>query len=41
MPLWTPGDFLVHFAGIYDVKRMNEFIELIDSGGIPRKDIWE
>ena len=41
MPLWTPGDFLVHFAGIYDVKRMNEFIDMIDAGGIPRKEIWD
>jgi galactosyl transferase GMA12/MNN10 family len=41
MPLWKPGDFLVHFAGIYDVKRMNEFMDMIDAGGIPRKGIWE
>jgi len=41
MPLWMPGDFLVHFAGIYDVKRMNSFIEMIDAGGIPRKQIFE
>jgi len=41
MPLWTPGDFLVHFAGIYDVNRMNEFMDMIDAGKIPRKDIWE
>lgn len=41
MPLWEPGDFLVHFAGIYDVKRMNHFIQQIDEGKIPRKGIWE
>ena len=41
MPLWTPGDFLVHFAGIYDVKRMNELIDEIDAGGTPRKEIWD
>lgn len=23
-PLWEPGDFLVHFAGVYDIKTMAE-----------------
>uniref|UniRef100_A0A6C0D6W4 Nucleotide-diphospho-sugar transferase domain-containing protein n=1 Tax=viral metagenome TaxID=1070528 RepID=A0A6C0D6W4_9ZZZZ len=41
MPLWQPGDFLVHFAGIYDVKRMNYYIDQIEEGKIPRKNIWE
>ena len=41
MPLWQPGDFLVHFAGIYDVNRMNYYIKEIDEGRVPRKDIWE
>ena len=41
MPLWEPGDFLVHFAGIYDVNRMNYYIKEIDEGRVPRKDIWE
>jgi hypothetical protein len=41
MPLWMPGDFLVHFAGIYDVNRMNKFIKEIDEGGTPRKEIFE
>jgi hypothetical protein len=40
-PLWEPGDFLVHFAGIYDVKRMNYYIEEIENGKIPRKGIWD
>lgn len=40
-PLWTPGDFLVHFAGIYDVNRMNKYIEEIDAGKTPRKEIFE
>ena len=31
-PLWQPGDFLVHFAGIYDVNKMNKYIEDIDAG---------
>ena len=35
-PLWEPGDFLVHFAGIYDPKKMAEMIEAIREGKIPR-----
>jgi hypothetical protein len=41
MPLWMPGDLLVHFAGIYDAKRMNKYIEDIDAGKTPRKEIFE
>jgi len=40
-PLWLPGDFLVHFAGIYDVKRMDYYIHQIENGEIPRKEIFE
>jgi len=40
-PLWLPGDFLVHFAGIYDVKRMDYYINQIENGEIPRKEIFE
>jgi hypothetical protein len=40
-PLWEPGDFLVHFAGIYDVNRMNYFINEIEGGRVPRKGIWD
>ena len=40
-PLWEPGDFLVHFAGIYDVVRMNKYIEDIEKGLVPRKEIFE
>jgi len=40
-PLWQPGDFLVHFAGIYDVNKMNKYIEDIDAGKIPRKGMFE
>jgi hypothetical protein len=40
-PLWLPGDFLVHFAGIYDVKRMDYYIKQIENGEIPRKEIFE
>jgi len=41
LPLWQPGDFLVHFAGIYDVVRMNKYIEDIEKGLVPRKEIFE
>lgn len=34
--LWQPGDFLVHFAGVYDPKEMNYLIEQIDLGNVPR-----
>jgi hypothetical protein len=40
-PLWEPGDFLVHFAGIYDVNKMNKFIEDIDAGKIPRRGMFD
>ena len=40
-PLWMPGDFLVHFAGIYDVNRMNFYTQEIDAGKVPRKQIFE
>jgi hypothetical protein len=35
-PLWTPGDLLVHFAGVYDAEKMKIYINEILSGGIPR-----
>jgi hypothetical protein len=35
-PLWQPGDFLVHFAGVYDPKQMAALIEEIGRGGVPR-----
>ena len=35
-PLWLPGDFLVHFAGVYDVARMADLIRAIQAGKIPR-----
>lgn len=38
-PLWLPGDFLVHFAGVYDVKRMADLIAAIRAGKIPRLDM--
>lgn len=30
-PLWVPGDFLVHFAGVYDLKRMEELQRTVKS----------
>ena len=38
--LWLPGDFLVHFAGVYDADEMNTLIAEIDAGKIPRRDMW-
>jgi hypothetical protein len=35
-PLWQPGDFLVHFAGVYDPKEMARLIDEIGRGGVPR-----
>jgi len=34
--LWLPGDFLVHFAGVYDPKDMVKLMEAIEKGEIPR-----
>lgn len=39
-PLWTPGDFLVHFAGIYKASKMAELIDTIEMGKIPRLDMY-
>ena len=35
-PLWTPGCFLVHFAGVYSTKEMERLQGEILSGKIPR-----
>ena len=35
-PLWKPGCFLVHFAGVYDLKKMEELQREILAGGCPR-----
>ena len=35
-PLWRPGDFLVHFAGVYSISRMENLINAIESGKVPR-----
>jgi hypothetical protein len=39
-PLWTPGDFLVHFAGIYSAEKMVEYMDQIDRGLVPRKSMY-
>ena len=39
-PLWEPGDFLVHFAGIYDVNVISKYIDDIKNGKVPRKNIF-
>jgi hypothetical protein len=35
-PLWMPGDFLVHFAGVYDIQQMAELTKRCLAGEIPR-----
>ena len=35
-PLWTPGCFLVHFAGVYNTTEMERLQKEILSGGVPR-----
>jgi hypothetical protein len=34
--LWIPGHFLVHFAGVYDISVIQELVEFILKGKIPR-----
>ena len=34
--LWNPGDFLVHFAGVYDPKEINKLTDAILRGEVPR-----
>lgn len=38
-PLWEPGDFLVHMAGVYDVKEMSKLIDRILKGEVPRLEM--
>ena len=35
-PLWEKGDFLVHFAGVYDAEQMRVLVERIQRGETPR-----
>lgn len=39
-PLWSEGDLLVHFAGIYDVEKMKTYMNQIDQGVSPRKSMF-
>ena len=39
-PLWEPGDFLVHFAGVYKPEKMASLIEEIEQGRIPRLNMY-
>jgi len=39
-PLWQPGDFLVHFAGVYDAKKMSSLMDAIDNGEVPRLSMF-
>jgi len=38
--LWAPGDFLVHFAGVYKASKMSQLIDQIENGQIPRLDMF-
>jgi len=35
-PLWTPGDLLVHFAGVYEPTEIANLVEAIKRGEVPR-----
>ena len=39
-PLWEPGDFLVHFAGVYKPEKMHSLIYEIENGKVPRLDMF-
>lgn len=39
-PLWEPGDFLVHFAGVYTPEKMYDLIEEIQKGNVPRLSMF-
>lgn len=39
-PLWEQGDFLVHFAGVYDARKMATLIDQIQSGETPRLSMF-
>jgi len=35
-PLWEPNDFLVHFAGVYDLVQMESYAQKCKEGEVPR-----
>ena len=39
-PLWEPGDFLVHFAGVYKHDKIRDLIDSIQKGQTPRLDMY-
>lgn len=39
-PLWEPGDFLVHFAGVYKPEKMATLIAAILAGSTPRLNMY-
>jgi len=39
-PLWEKGDFLVHFAGVYDSKKISGLIDEINKGSTPRLSMF-
>ena len=38
--LWLPGDFLVHFAGVYEPTKMVALMDAIDKGETPRTSMF-
>lgn len=38
-PLWEAGDFLVHFAGVYEPRQLENLINLIEQGQTPRLEM--
>jgi hypothetical protein len=38
--LWEHGDFLIHFAGVYDPKKMAVLIDDVKAGKTPRLDMY-
>jgi len=40
-PLWMPGHFLVHFAGVYNTERIKMLVEAIQAGKIPRLSMYD
>ena len=38
-PLWSPGDFLVHFAGVYDLNQMTLYAEQCERGEVVRSQM--
>lgn len=39
--MWRPGDFLIHFAGIYNSEKMAGLIQRIQKGETPRLDMYD